>query len=212
MDKIILIGAGGNSKVVIDMLKGKYHLVGITDIDKTKHGKLFYDVKVLGNDDILKALYAQGVMKALVTLGSIGESSIRKKLFDLAKAIGFEIVNAVSSNAIVSESVTMGCGNIIMDHAIIHADTSISNNTIVNTGAILEHDCIIGHHVHIAPGANIAGGVSIGEETHIGIGASVIQGINIGKNCMIGAGAVVVDDIPDKSLAVGIPAKIIKQL
>ena len=56
----------------------------------------------------------------------------------------------------------------------------------------------------------MAGGVHIGEGTHIGIGAIVIEGIKIRKWCKIGAGSVVLEDIPDYSTAVGVPAKFIK--
>ncbi|MBD3337951.1 MAG: acyltransferase [Candidatus Lokiarchaeota archaeon] len=52
--------------------------------------------------------------------------------------------------------------------------------------------------------------VSIGDETWIGENVSII-GANIGKHCVIGANSVVTKDIPDYSIAVGVPAKVIKQ-
>lgn len=54
------------------------------------------------------------------------------------------------------------------------------------------------------------GTVRIGEGSWLGVGVCVI-GANIGKHCIIGANAVVTHDIPDYSVAVGIPAKIIKR-
>lgn len=55
------------------------------------------------------------------------------------------------------------------------------------------------------------GGVQIGDETWIGIHASVIGAVKIGKHCVIGANSVVTTDIPDYSVAVGIPARVIKK-
>ncbi|MBQ9876174.1 MAG: sialic acid O-acetyltransferase, partial [Campylobacter sp.] len=52
----------------------------------------------------------------------------------------------------------------------------------------------------------------VGEFIHIGIGSSIIQKIKIGKNCVIGAGSAVIKDIENFSLAVGVPAKVIKKL
>ncbi len=48
------------------------------------------------------------------------------------------------------------------------------------------------------------------ELNFIGIGATIIQGVNIGKNVTIGAGSVVIKDIPDNVIALGNPAKILK--
>jgi len=51
----------------------------------------------------------------------------------------------------------------------------------------------------------------IGEDSHIGANSVVLAGVKIGKRCQIGAGSVVTKDIPDFSVAVGNPAKVIKQ-
>lgn len=207
MKKLVLIGAGGHCKVIIDIIGSSYEIVGITDNDVVKHGKNFYGQNVIGNDDILRYIYQQDTKLALITVGSIGESKLRERLFDYAKDIGFDFPNILSKNVIVSPSIIMGIGNVLMDSAIIHADTAIGDNNIINTGAIIEHDCVIGSHVHVAPGARISGGVNIGDGSHIGIGATVIQGIRIGKNSVIGAGAVVIRDVEDNTTVVGVPAK-----
>ena len=86
----------------------------------------------------------------------------------------------------------------------------IGNNVIINTGAIVEHENIIEDSAHIGPGAVLAGKVTVKKETFIGIRVAVKEYITIGKNVTVGAGAVVLEDIPDNVVAVGIPAKIIK--
>jgi len=54
------------------------------------------------------------------------------------------------------------------------------------------------------------GKVSIKNGAHIGIGAIIMPGVTIGEGAVIGAGAVVTKDVPDYSVAVGVPAKVIK--
>ena len=54
--------------------------------------------------------------------------------------------------------------------------------------------------------------ICVGDNVYIGMGAFVMPGVTIGNNCCIGAGAVVTHDIPDGSVAVGIPAKVIKSI
>ena len=52
----------------------------------------------------------------------------------------------------------------------------------------------------------------MGNNVHIGINSVIMPGVNIGDNCVIGCGAVVTKDIPDNSIAVGVPAKVIKSI
>ena len=56
------------------------------------------------------------------------------------------------------------------------------------------------------------GKIKIGDNTHIGWNTIIMPGVKIGKNCVIGCGAIVTHDIPDNSIAVGMPAKVIKTL
>jgi acetyltransferase-like isoleucine patch superfamily enzyme len=51
--------------------------------------------------------------------------------------------------------------------------------------------------------------VSVGDYTFIGANAVVLMGVTIGAHCVVGAGAVVTTDIPDCSLAVGVPARVV---
>lgn len=54
--------------------------------------------------------------------------------------------------------------------------------------------------------------VMIGENTFLGYGSVVLPNVRIGRNCMIGAGSVVTSDIPDNSVATGVPARVVKTL
>jgi acetyltransferase EpsM len=99
-----------------------------------------------------------------------------------------------------------------MPSVIINAGTIVGKHCIINTAAVVEHDCIIEDFVHVSPNGTICGGVKIGEGTHIGAGATVIPNVTIGKWCVIGAGAVVTESIPDFSLVVGVPGKVVRKL
>lgn len=71
---------------------------------------------------------------------------------------------------------------------------------------------VLGDFVHISPNAALSENVEIGEGSHIGVGASVIQGVKIGKWCTVGAGAAIINDVPDYSVVVGVPGRIIKSV
>lgn len=60
--------------------------------------------------------------------------------------------------------------------------------------------------------ADIFGKIEIGNNVHIGMNTIIMPGVHIGSNCIIGCGAVVTKNIPDNSIAVGVPAKVIKTI
>jgi UDP-perosamine 4-acetyltransferase len=214
MEEVILIGGGGHSRQIIETIKasGDYHIVGITDNDPLKKKMLVGGVPVIGNDEVLHHYYKKGVRRAFISLGSVDDTKARINLYKMLMEIGFELINVIHYSALISSSVTLGTGNAIMAGSIINAHTILGSNCIINTGTIIEHDCIIHDHAHIATGAKIAGGVTIQEGSHIGLGALVKQGVTIGRQAIVGAGALVLDDIPDKVVCGGFPAKILKHL
>lgn len=54
--------------------------------------------------------------------------------------------------------------------------------------------------------------IKIGNNCHIGTGVTIMPGVTIGNNCIIGVGAIVTKDIPDNSIAVGVPARVIETI
>lgn len=211
MDKIILIGAGGHCKVIIDIIKStrNFKIVGITDANTQEEQIL--GVPIIGNDDILEDLYYQGVKNAFVCIGALNNIAIRDKIYYNLKKIGFKIPKLIHKDAIVSPYSKISNGTCVMAGAIVNAGAIIGENCIINTGSIIEHDCFIDRNTHISPGALLAGGCKIGCNSHIGMGSTIIQGTKIGDNVMIGAGAVVLNNIEDNVIAVGVPSKTIKR-
>lgn len=83
---------------------------------------------------------------------------------------------------------------------------------VINKHAIIGKNCTIFQGVTIGSVRGANGGVpKIGDNVVIASGAKVIGDVKIGNNVMIGAGAVVVHDIPDNSVAVGNPAKVVSK-
>lgn len=203
---VIIIGAGGHAKVIVDIIiqNGIYDIAGLID---HKGNKGFWGIPVIGTDQDLQKIYDSGIRYAFVALGS---NALRKKISMMAEAIGFQLINVISKNAILSEHCKIGKGIVIMPGAVVNADTAIGDGCIVNTNSSLDHDSILGNYVHIAPGVNIAGKVRVGNLTFVGVGSRVIDGITIGKNVIVGSGAVIINDVDDTCTVVGVPAKKIK--
>jgi sugar O-acyltransferase (sialic acid O-acetyltransferase NeuD family) len=208
MRDIILVGGGGHCKSVIDSLNrlNQYNIRGIIDREENL-GKIISGYKVIGTDNDLEKLFSQGIKYAFITLGSIGNPTIRIKLYNLCKSISFTIPKIIDSTAIISDNADIGFGTFVAKGVIINSDTVIGENAIINTGSIIEHDCRIGNNVHISPGVTVGGSVSVGINSHIGIGSTIIQNISIGRNVIIGSSSNVIRDISDNIKAYGNPCK-----
>lgn len=212
MKKIVLIGAGGHCKVIIDIINynKEFEIVGIVDKENNKKEKIL-GIPVIGTDFILKDLYNKGVEYAFICLGALNNMSLRDKIMNNLKKIGFKFPVLIHGDATVSKYSYIGEGTCVMAKAVINAGAQIGINSIINTCAIIEHDCNIGRNCHISPNCVLGGEVNIGRCTHIGIGSTIINGINMGENITIGAGSVVVKDIKQNNiLAFGNPAKFVR--
>jgi sugar O-acyltransferase (sialic acid O-acetyltransferase NeuD family) len=210
---VLGLGAGGHARVVIETLRlmGGYEVVGLLDPKPELWNTEVSGVPVLGDDCLLSELYKEGVRHAFIGLGSVGNTGPRRRLYEEIQSRGFHIVQTIHPQAVLSPSVQLGHGVPIMAAAVINAATTVGTNVVVNTGAIVEHDCVIGDHVHIASGARLASTVHIGAGTHIGLGACIRQCIRIGQQAIVGAGAVVVDNVPDNTIVVGVPARVLHE-
>lgn len=209
MKDIILIGGGGHCKSIADTIitSTDYNILGVIDI-REKIGKKVYDnIYVNGCDEDLEFYFKEGVKYAFISVGSIGNTFLRRKLYKKLCDIGFEMPIIIDKMAMISKEIFIGEGTFIGKGSIINSNVSIGKNCIINTGSILEHDCNIGDFVHVSSGAVICGNVSVGNDSHIGCNATVIEGIKIGKRSIVGAGSVILRDIDNDKKIVGNPGR-----
>ena len=105
------------------------------------------------------------------------------------------------------------CATLRGDNEVIHvgAGSNVQENCVFHTDVgfplTIGRDCTIGHKVMLH-------GCTIGDNSLIGMGATVLNGAKIGRNCLIGAGALITENkvIPDGSLVMGAPGKVVREL
>lgn len=98
-----------------------------------------------------------------------------------------------------NEEIRVGQGSNVQENCVLHTDMGFP----LSIGA----DCTIGHKAMLH-------GCSIGAGSLIGMGATVLNGARIGRGCLIGAGALITEgkEIPDLSLVMGAPGKVVRSL
>ncbi len=98
-----------------------------------------------------------------------------------------------------NEPIVLGEGSNLQDHVVCHTDMGFP----LTVGAF----CTVGHKAMLH-------GCTIGDESLVGMGATVLNGARIGRNCLIGAGALIAEgkEIPERSLVVGAPGRVAREL
>lgn len=210
--KLLLVGGGGHCRSVLDCVlrSGVYEAVGIVERDGAPQAPVL-GVPVVGHDADLPHLRSEGWQSAAVTLGSVGDPSRRRALFEQLKALGFALPVLADPSAVVSAHVEIAEGVFLGKRTVVNAGVEIGACAIVNTGAVVEHDCRIGAFCHISPDAVLCGAVEVEENAHVGAGAVVIQGVRIGRGAIVGAGAVILHDVPAGCTVVGNPGRILER-
>jgi sugar O-acyltransferase (sialic acid O-acetyltransferase NeuD family) len=204
-EHVIVIGAGGHAKVVIrTLLASGIKIDKVFDDNPEKWGSSIFDIEVTGP---LSGIDRDSTALALT---AIGDNKTRK---DVVSRFGqLRWITIVHPSAYVDPTVSLGKGTVVFANAVIQPDTFIGDHCIINTGATIDHDCLIGNYVHVSPGVNLAGEVQLEDGVFCGIGSKVINGIRIGKWATIGAGGVVIHDLPEDSLSLGVPARVVKYI
>ncbi len=98
-----------------------------------------------------------------------------------------------------NEVIHVGAGSNVQENCVFHTD--------IGFPLVIGVNCTIGHKAMLH-------GCTVGDNSLIGMGATVLNGAKIGKNCLIGAGALITENkiIPDGSLVMGAPGKVVRQL
>ena len=205
-EKLIVFGAGGHAKVVLDIIErqGNYAIAGLLDDDPRHQGKRFFGYPVLGTRADLPALLSAQLSHAIVT---IGDNASRAAVAAYLNQLGWRFALAVHPHASIGRGVEIGPGSVVMAGCAVNADAHLGAQVIVNTGATVDHDCRVEDGVHIAPGCHLCGGVSVGPGSFLGAGCIVTPGVSIGAKAIVGAGSTVIRDVADGARVSGSPAK-----
>jgi sugar O-acyltransferase (sialic acid O-acetyltransferase NeuD family) len=213
MQDVVIIGAGGFGREVLDVfdavnsIKPIFRVLGfIVDPEFRKISDTINDKPILGGFDWLDKHLAD--IKAIC---GVGAPEQRFQLIDRARRLGVDFCSVIHPNAILTSRVIIGKGVVITAGCIFTNNIQIGDHVHVNLDCTVGHDVVIDDFVTISPGSHLSGRVVIHQGAFIGTGTNIIENINIGAWSTIGAGSTVIADVPENSVAVGLPAKSVKK-
>lgn len=202
MKKLIIIGAGGYAKSVLDSYDHmNFNMVGYLD-DIKPMGTIHQGYPVLG-----QSVECLDNPEEYVYFIAIGNNRKRKHWFDIIKSHKLSLINVIDKSALVSRAAILGEGCFIGKLAILNHGCSVGDNCVINTRALVEHGCTIHDHVNISTNATLNGDVVCQEGSFVGSGSVINGQLEIGEWALVGAGAVVINDIEAKCTVAGVPAK-----
>ncbi|HEY8611073.1 MAG TPA: carbonic anhydrase, partial [Roseomonas sp.] len=130
LPRVVIVGAGGHAKVVIEALRAAGFPPPLGLVDPYPPGPIVLGLPVLGGDEMLERLRAEGAGAAVVALGG---NALRARMGGRLAAMGYALPTLLHPAAQISPSAVVAEGTVIMARACLGPDARIGPLAIVNT-------------------------------------------------------------------------------
>lgn len=181
-EKLLLVGAGGFGRVVLEHACHLYDCVFVDDGD----AKAVNGVPVIGKIPDISTLYPE-YKNLLVT---IGNNTLRECVYKTAEEIGYSFPNIIHPTAYVSPNAHIGYGCVILNNAVVQNNARCGDGCILNPGVELHHDSIVGSYCLIYTNSVVRSLTSVGNRVWIGSTATVSTSAVVPDDTAIGDGEV----------------------
>lgn len=213
MSKVILLGAGGLAREVLDGIEACQRAgqdiqpIGYIDADAALWGQEINGLPVLGGLDWFDEAPGR---RDTPLIAAIGAPRSRRHMVQEALRRGLQFTSLVHPAVHLSSRAQLGLGVVILAGCVVENRASIGDFTVINNLCFIGHDVQLGAYCTLAPGALLAGGSRLGDGVDFGIGAATRQGVTIGSGAVIGGQAMIVEDVPANAVVVGVPGRVMR--
>ena len=185
MDKLLLVGAGGFGRVVLEHASKEFECAFLDD--NYDVGTLINGCRVVGKTKDLSDLY--GEYHQLIV--SIGNNEVRDQIYKTAVKLGYSFPNIIVRSAYISPYAQLGSGCIILNNVVIQNNAKIGNGVILNPGVEIHHDSIVGDNVLIYTNSVVRTFAKIGDRASLGSTLTISNRVTIKEDSFIGDGETV---------------------
>lgn len=207
---MIVAGARRHAREILEVLHQNGELEGLLffdDVSDDLARMLYGKYLILRSPDEAREVFKNDPRFIL----GLGDPCLRKKLADKLTAQGGALTSLIAATALIGHyDVTIETGVNIMNNTMISNGVTVGEGALINAFASVHHDAVVGRYCEISPHATLLGCCNVGKFCSVGSNATILPDIKIGDLVIVGAGAVVTADLPDYSVAVGVPARIIR--
>ena len=182
MEKLLLVGAGGFGRVVLEHVREAYNCAFLDDGEAT----IVDGVQVIGKTCEIAYFYPDYKL-LLVT---IGNNTLRERLYKEAASIGFVFPNIIHQTAYISPHAHIGNGCVILNNAVVQNNARCGDGCILNPGVELHHDSSIGSYCLIYTNSVVRSLTTVGNRVWIGSTATVSTSAVVPDDTTIGDGEV----------------------
>lgn len=161
-EKLLLVGAGGFGRVVLEHANGVYDCAFIDDGQNV--GAVINNCPVIGKISDLATLFSD-YKKLVVT---IGNNALRERVYYVATEIGYSFPNIIVPSAYISPYASVGNGCVILNNVVIQNNVKVGNGVILNPGVEIHHDSVVEDYVLIYTNSVVRSLAHIGKRAHLG--------------------------------------------
>ena len=209
MKKILaIIGAGHLGQQIAHFAISDNHYNDVAFFDDYEKSNQINSYRLLGKLERVEEAYNAGEFDELMIGVGYRHMPFRQELFETFRSIPFGKI--IHSTSWIDPTAIIGDGVIVYPSCTVDANVVIKENVLINLATTIAHDSVVHSHSFISPQVALAGFVTIGTMCILGINSTVIDNIKISESVQLGGGTVVIDDLTNKGLYVGNPARYIK--
>lgn len=217
MKKLVIIGCGGNSIDIIDIIdqdySNEYKVECFLDDDPNKIGKSIQGVPIRGPiKELLKNYNNPNKFYFAFAIGSPRNFYKRSIIWKNLGVDEKKFPAIISKRAFISKACRIGNGAIIFPGVCVHNNVKIGNFCFILANGVISHDSTIDDFTFITTGVNISSNVHVGKNTFLGVGSDIKESITIGNKVLIGSSSNVVEDIEGGWVAYGNPCRPMKRV
>ena len=170
-EKLLLVGAGGFGRVVSEQARLEYDCSFVDDAFEP--GERVCGISVIGHIADLPEL-RKGYQKLIVT---IGNNTLREKIYTNAKELGYNFPSIVSATAYISPFSKMGWGCVCLNNSIIQNGSVVGNGVLLNPGVEIHHDSFVDDYALIYTNSVVRTQARVGKRVRVGSNVTISNNI-----------------------------------